>query len=179
MSQPTSHRLRALDIFRGATIASMVIVNSLGTPADSFQELLHAAWNGWTFADVIFPCFLFIVGCSVTLSSIARRQRGADNATLVLHAMKRTLLLFAAGVAIDWIVFPQRSFPYVGVKDHLQLTGVLQKIAVCYLSAFLICLWIGWRGVLFAILALNLLYLGFLYLYKGYPLSSAALTIAL
>lgn len=160
-----SARLRSLDIFRGVTIAAMVVVNSLGDPAASYSPLLHAAWFGWTFADTIFPSFLFIVGVSLTLSTAARMERGADRASLVAHASRRALLLFAAGVLIDGLVFPYREFPYFAFRDHLQLTGVLQKISICYLVAFFTFAWMGWWGVVAAIAGLNALYLGLLYLY--------------
>jgi len=165
MSIARSERLRSLDVFRGATIAAMVVVNSLGAPAVSHPQLLHAAWNGWTFADTIYPFFLFIVGVSITLSTSSRLERGADRTSLVLHALRRSLLLFAAGVFIDCLVFPYREFPYFAFGDHLQLAGVLQKIAVCYLVAFFVYLWADWRGALAGIVGLNLVYLALLYLF--------------
>ncbi len=165
MSTPRSERLESLDVFRGATIAAMVVVNSQGSPASSFRQLLHAPWNGWTFADTIFPSFLFIVGVSLTLSTASRLERGVTRAELGAHAVRRALLIFASGVFIDFLVFPQRTFPFFTFRDHLQLSGVLQKIAVCYLAAFFIHAWTGWRGVVAGIAGLSLLYLGLLYLY--------------
>src|SRR6185437_5118196 len=55
-------RLQSLDVLRGATIVLMIVVNTSGDLAHSYRPLVHAAWNGLTFADVVFPCFLFIVG---------------------------------------------------------------------------------------------------------------------
>ena len=73
-------RLVSLDVFRGATMAGMVIVNNPGDGSHVYWPLDHAAWNGWTPTDLIFPFFLFIVGVSITLSrksaswtAIARR----------------------------------------------------------------------------------------------------------
>jgi predicted acyltransferase len=143
----------------------MVVVNSLGSREDSYAQLLHAPWNGWTLADTIFPSFLFIIGVSLTLSTAARMEGGVDRASLVAHALRRALLIFAAGVFIDTLEFPYRLFPYFTFRDHLQLTGVLQKIAICYLPAFFLFLWTGWWGVLAGIFGLNILYLGLLYLY--------------
>ena len=68
LSQPQS-RLRSLDVFRGVTIASMILVNSPGSPEDSYAFLQHAEWFGWTFADTIFPAFLWIVGVALTFST--------------------------------------------------------------------------------------------------------------
>ena len=79
--------------------------------------------------------------------------------------MGRSLLIFACGVAVDYLRVPVREFPFVGLQPHLQFTGALQKIAVCYLVAFHIHLWTGLRGVIVAIIGLNALYLGLLYFY--------------
>ncbi len=165
MSSTRPARLKSLDVLRGATIAAMILVNSQGAHEDAYPQLQHAAWNGWTFADTIFPFFLFIVGVSLTLSTSARMEHGGDRASLVWHAVRRSLLLYGCGVFIDLLVFPYRRSPYFAYRDHLQLTGVLQKIAVCYLVAFLIFLWAGRRGVILGIVGLNLIYLGALFFY--------------
>jgi predicted acyltransferase len=162
---PASPRLKSIDVLRGATIAAMILVNGQFSHEESYGQLAHAAWNGWTFADTIFPCFLFIVGVSLTLSTASRVARGEDRARLLGHALRRSLLIFGCGVVIDYLRVPSREFPFVGFQDHLQLTGVLQKIAVCYLVAFHIYLWTGLRGVIVGIIGLNLLYLGLLYFY--------------
>lgn len=157
-------RLRSIDVFRGATIAGMILVNSQFSPEDAWSPFAHAAWNGWTYADTIFPFFLFIVGVSMTLSTAARREGAAGRAELVRHAARRALLLFGCGVLVDVIRFPVAGFPFVGLR-HLQLTGVLQKIAACYFAAFLLTLFAGRRGALAGIVALNLAYLGLLFLF--------------
>jgi predicted acyltransferase len=160
-----SSRLRSIDVFRGATIAAMILVNGQFSHEESYRQLAHAAWNGWTFADTIFPCFLFIVGVSLTLSTASRMARGESHSRLLGHAVRRSLLIFGCGMVIDYLRVPSREFPFIGLQAHLQLTGTLQKIAVCYLVAFLIYLWAGLRGVVIGIIGLNLLYLGLLYFY--------------
>jgi predicted acyltransferase len=143
----------------------MILVNAQFSAAESYRQLAHAAWNGWTFADTIFPCFLLIVGVSLTLSTKSRVARGADRRRLSEHAVVRSLLIFACGVVIDYLRVPAHEFPFVGFQPHLQLTGALQTIAVCYLVAFHIYLWLGLRGVVGGIIGLNLVYLGLLYFY--------------
>jgi len=160
-----SPRLKSIDVFRGTTIAAMILVNGQFSQEESYSQLAHAAWNGWTFADTIFPCFLFIVGVSLPLSTASRAARGEDRARLLGHALRRSLLIFGCGVVIDYLRVPSHEFPFVGFQDHLQLTGVLQKIAVCYLAAFHIYIWIGLRGVIGGIVGLNVLYLSLLYFY--------------
>ena len=178
MLAPAPPRLKSVDVFRGATIAAMILVNAQFSQEESYRQLAHAAWHGWTFADTIFPSFLFSVGVSLTVSTASRKACGDDRARLVGHALRRSLLLFACGVAIDYVRFPAREFPFIGVQAHLQLTGVLQKIAVCYLVAFHIYLWTGLRGVIVGIIGLNLLYLGLLYFYPVPGCGPASLAVA-
>jgi predicted acyltransferase len=164
-ASPAAPRLKSVDVFRGATIAAMVLVNGQFSREESYPQLAHAAWNGWTFADTIFPSFLFIVGVSLTLSTASRLARGEDHTRLIAHAVRRSLLLFACGVGVDYLRVPAHDFLFFGFEPHLHLTGVLQKIAVCYLLAFHIYLWTALRGVVIGIIGLNLLYLALLYLY--------------
>src|SRR5262245_53531972 len=100
---PVASRLKSVDVFRGATIVAMILVNAQFSHETSYRPLAHAAWNGWTYADTIFPCFLFIVGVSLTLSTAARAVRGEDNSSLIWHALQRSLQLFGYGVAIDYL----------------------------------------------------------------------------
>lgn len=71
-------RLRSLDVFRGATIAGMILVNNPGSWSDSYGQLKHSAWNGWTLTDMIFPFFLWIMGVAMTFSFARRRESGAS-----------------------------------------------------------------------------------------------------
>ena len=147
-------RLESLDVFRGLTIAGMILVNDPGAasywPLDHADELMseHAAgwyagkgWidsNGWTPTDLIFPFFLFIVGTSMILSFAARRARGDSRLTLMRHAVKRSALILLIGYAI-------RILPYANFS-HMRYPGVLQRIAVVYLCASAITLWSASRG---------------------------------
>jgi predicted acyltransferase len=62
-------RLRCLDVFRGMTVAGMILVSTPGDPDSVYAPLRHARWDGWTVTDLIFPFFLFIVGVSMSLSN--------------------------------------------------------------------------------------------------------------
>ena len=73
-------RMVSLDVFRGATIAAMILVNDPGSWSHIYPPLEHAEWNGWTPTDLIFPFFLFIVGVSMTLSFASRIARGLTRA---------------------------------------------------------------------------------------------------
>ena len=147
-------RLESLDVFRGLTIAGMILVNDPGAasywPLEHADELMSAhpaGWyggkwwvdaNGWTPTDLIFPFFLFIVGTSMVLSFAARRARGDSRLTLMKHALRRTALILLIGYAI-------RILPYVDFS-HMRYPGVLQRIAVVYLCASAITLWTSSRG---------------------------------
>ena len=127
-SRPTtrpSSRLVSLDVFRGATIAAMILVNNPGDERTTYWPLRHAQWNGWTPTDLIFPFFLFIVGVSLAYSLRARLERGQSRPRLLRHVVARGLILFLLGLVLN------------GLPNHYQLGswrvyGVLQRIAVCY-----------------------------------------------
>jgi len=110
-----------LDVFRGLTMAGMVIVNNPGDWGHVYWPLLHAEWNGWTPTDLIFPFFLFIVGVAITLS-----RRSASPASIV----KRSAVIFAVGLFLA-------GFPRFD-PSHWRIPGVLQRIAVCYAIAALL-----------------------------------------
>src|SRR5438270_8877321 len=77
-------RLMSLDIFRGITIAGMILVNDPGSWQNIYWPLEHAEWHGWTPTDLVFPFFVFIVGVSMALSFRSRIAKGADKKKLLL-----------------------------------------------------------------------------------------------
>ncbi len=117
----------SLDVFRGATIAGMILVNDPGSWSHIYPPLEHAEWNGWTPTDLIFPFFLFIVGVSMTLSFASRIARGVTRGKLALHVARRSALIFVIGLFLNG--FPNFDF------SSIRIMGVLQRIAVCYLVA--------------------------------------------
>jgi predicted acyltransferase len=138
-------RLMSLDAFRGLTIAGMILVNNPGGNS-VYAPLEHAAWNGWTPTDLIFPFFLFIVGISITLSLARRVETGGGDRSLLLSIFRRTLIIFALGILIHG--FPRwDSSGALSVYDFsiIRIPGVLQRIAVCYLFTSLIFLKTNWR----------------------------------
>ena len=142
-----SSRLVSLDAFRGATIAAMLLVNNPGSWSDVYTQLDHAKWNGWTFTDLIFPFFLWIVGVSMTLSFSRRLEQGADRKELFRHVLVRAAIIFGLGLFLATFPFgllPTHHFSLAKVR----IPGVLQRIAVCYAFAGAIGLRMGWRGQL-------------------------------
>jgi predicted acyltransferase len=130
-----STRLMSLDVFRGMTIAAMILVNDAGDWSHVYWPLDHAEWNGWTPTDLIFPFFLFIVGVSMVMSFESRRARGASRGELLLHALKRSAIIFALGLFLHG--YPHFNF------HTIRIPGVLQRIAVVYLLASVIVLFAG------------------------------------
>ncbi len=119
---PPASRLVSVDVFRGLTMAAMVIVNTPGDWSHVYPPLLHAEWHGWTPTDLIFPFFVFIVGVSIVLST---RSQSA-----VSVIFKRAALLYLLGLLLA--LYPSFNFSTVRV------VGVLQRLSFCYLAAALI-----------------------------------------
>ena len=122
-------RLVSLDVFRGITIAGMILVNNPGSWSSIYPPLKHAQWHGCTPTDLIFPFFLFIVGVAITLSLSKRKERGDNQNKLLLNVLRRSLILFALGLFLN-------GFPYFDISV-IRIPGILQRIAVVYL----ICEW--------------------------------------
>src|ERR1700733_14331644 len=89
----TNQRLLALDIFRGFTIACMIIVNEPGIHTHAYAPLLHAAWNGITPTDFVFPFFVFMVGVSVALSYSKQLANGVPKKQMTGKIIKRAIIL--------------------------------------------------------------------------------------
>lgn len=146
---PRRERLLSLDVFRGLTVAGMLLVNNPGTWSAIYPPLGHAAWHGWTPTDLIFPFFLFIVGITTVLSLEARRARGDSSRTLTRQVLRRATIIFLLGLFLAW--FPGYTWGTIqGVADptfldrfldrplHTRIPGVLQRIALAYLIAGLL-----------------------------------------
>lgn len=141
-----NERLVSLDVFRGATMAAMLLVNNPGDWGHLYRQLDHAAWNGWTFTDLIFPFFLWIVGVAIPLSMGRRLENGESRQKALMRIFRRSIILFAVGVALNG--FPHYDFSVI------RISGVLQRIAVCYFFAGLIFLNTGVRGQAAAVVCL-------------------------
>ncbi len=119
-----NRRLRSLDVFRGLTIALMILVNSPGNQYP-YAWLEHARWNGCTLADYVFPFFIFIVGVSCTFSLSRARELGISDYELLPKILKRALLIFFIGLLLN-------AFPYHFDFKTIRILGVLQRIGICY-----------------------------------------------
>ena len=146
----TNDRLVSLDVFRGITIAGMVLVNNPGTWSSLYWPLGHAEWHGWTPTDLVFPFFVFIVGVAIPLAFGRRTESGGSKRDLYWKIIRRTLIIFALGIFLA-------GFPYFQLST-IRIPGVLQRLAVCYLFASFIFLNTKVRTQVIVTLALLVIY---------------------
>ncbi|MCE5346773.1 MAG: DUF5009 domain-containing protein [Bacteroidales bacterium] len=144
-------RLISLDVFRGATIAFMILVNNQGIPGNEYGPLAHGSGYEVTPTDWVFPFFLFIVGVAMPFS-FARRlnQTDGQKGSIYKKIIRRTILLFALGMLLN--IYPKFNF------GTWRIMGVLQRIALCYFFTSLIVLNLKRKGQLIAIVVLLLGY---------------------
>lgn len=128
-------RFYALDVLRGLAIALMILVNTPGSWSHVYSPLLHASWDGFTFADIVFPGFLFVVGAAMAFSLKDAKLDG----TMLLKIFKRGLLMFGCGLLLNFLSHPDLA--------TLRIPGVLQRIAICYVIAALLILSLPKRGL--------------------------------
>lgn len=137
MTTTTTNRLLSLDVFRGLTIAGMIIVNDPGDWNHVYPPLLHADWHGITPTDLVFPFFVFIVGVSIVFAYTKRLQGGAEPQTMVPKILKRTGIIFGLGLFLA--LFPSFDF------GNLRIPGVLQRIALVFMACSFLFLYSDWR----------------------------------
>jgi len=140
-------RILSLDVFRGASIAGMILVNTFED--NSIKQLQHAPWHGFTFADSIFPFFLWISGVSIVFAFKRHLEEGTSKSKIIIQVIKRSLILFVLGILLY-------SFPFYDFQT-IRILGVLQRIAICYLVVSTIFLFtkIRMQAIFTAILLLG------------------------
>ncbi len=149
--QTRPSRLLSLDLLRGLTIGFMILVNDNGDEEHAYWALRHAAWNGFTPTDLVFPTFLFLVGITTVLSLSSRIDQGIARSRLFGHVLRRAVILFLLGLLVN-------SFPLFHLHT-LRVYGVLPRIAICYLLvATLYLLDRGWRSKVVVVVTLLVSY---------------------
>ena len=132
-------RMISLDVLRGLDIGFMILVNNNADGVRAYWALKHAAWNGFTPTDLVFPTFLFLVGISTVFSTESRLARGESKQSLFLHTLRRTIILYLFGLVVN-------SFPYFNLHT-MRFYGVLPRIAICYFFVATLYLFSpGWRN---------------------------------
>ena len=126
-------RFTALDIFRGATMALMVIVNTPGTWSYVYEPLRHAQWHGCTLTDLVFPFFLFIIGVAMRFSF--DKYDICKYGPLFNKIIFRTITIFIIGLLLNAFPFIRQDWDW----SSFRILGVLQRIALAYfLASFII-----------------------------------------
>lgn len=170
-----NERFLSLDVFRGLTIALMILVNTPGTGAKMYAYLVHADWFGFTLADLIFPSFLFATGNAMSFSM--RKFREAAAVDFWKKVLKRTLLIFLLGFLMYW-------YPFFRIFDghtewipfgETRVMGVLQRIALCYFFGAVLVRYCSVKTIVWICVTLLLGYWGLLYAFgdPGHQLEMA------
>jgi predicted acyltransferase len=164
-SSALKQRFYSLDVFRGATVCLMILVNNPGSWAHIYPPLAHAKWHGLTPTDLVFPFFLFAVGNAMAFV-MPRLEAGGD-AAFWRKVIKRTALIFLIGLFLNWWPFVRwvdGSLAFRPWTDPLKpetgvrILGVLQRIALCYFFASVIIYYLKLRKAFYTALVLLLLY---------------------
>jgi predicted acyltransferase len=131
-------RFLSLDVFRGMTVAGMILVNTPGSWEFVYSPLRHAPWHGCTPTDLVFPFFLFAVGNALSFSIVKYEKIG--NAEVLKKIFTRTALIFAIGLFLNWFPFIrwQEGELVFRKLENLRIFGVLQRIALAYMGGALI-----------------------------------------
>ena len=117
-------RLLSIDVFRGMTVALMILVNAASFEP-TYHWFVHSNWDGCTLADLVFPFFIFIVGVSSVLSLSKLQNKGFRPPQLVLKILNRAVFLFLIGLLLN-------AYPRHLDFSDIRFLGVLQRIAICY-----------------------------------------------
>ena len=130
-ARPTkAPRLVSLDAFRGLTIVGMLLVNNAALDTATPRHLTHAGWGeGLTFADMVFPWFLLIVGVAIPFSYASHKRKGLRTWQWDLKVLGRAASLVFLGCLIESTI---AKTPYFSL-------GVLQLIGCAYFVAALLC----------------------------------------
>ncbi len=146
-----NQRFYSLDVFRGATVALMILVNNPGSWGHIFPPLEHASWHGCTPTDLVFPFFLFAVGNAMAF--VMPKLEAAGESTFWQKIIKRTIIIFIIGLFLNW-------FPFIKYDDagnivgkpfeNLRIFGVLQRIAISYFFASVLVHYLKVRGAFIA-----------------------------
>lgn len=123
-----AHHVESLDVFRGITVAAMILVNNPGDWSAVFPPLMHAYWTGWTFADLVFPWFIFVMGVAMPYAFARRRHSGGAVQRIYARIFRRVVLMIALGIILNAVAAWPSTAP-------LRYPGVLQRIALAYLIA--------------------------------------------
>jgi predicted acyltransferase len=133
-TKPLGGRIASLDALRGfdmfwiiggdAICRSLPAIKDVPLTRLLARQVEHNPWAGFTFYDLIFPLFLFIIGAVMPFSLLKRADRGESKKRLYVHIVRRTLILILLGLVAGGLLDLHFA--------NMRWTGVLQRIGVCY-----------------------------------------------
>ncbi|KAL5202447.1 hypothetical protein ABZP36_013399 [Zizania latifolia] len=130
-------RVASLDVFRGLTVAMMILVDDAG---GAWPGINHSPWFGVTVADFVMPAFLFIIGVSAAL---VFKQKTPNKTMATKKAAIRAIKLFVLGVILQGgYIHGRHSLTYGIDLDHIRWLGVLQRIAIGYFLVAISEIWL-------------------------------------
>jgi len=128
-----NNRIMAIDLLRGITVFTMILVNNPGSWSHIYAPLEHAEWHGWTMTDLVFPFFLFIVGLSISLSLSHKNEQNHNQIIKDIASRSFKLLLLGWLLGLSYYNFYDTNFSWIEQRlYHIRWFGVLQRIALVY-----------------------------------------------
>lgn len=167
MTSIKSSRLLSIDVMRGLTVALMIVVNNQVGPGKTYPFLNHVLWNGLSFADVVFPSFMFIMGVCGAFS-LQKMPKGEAARKSIWRGCK----IIIVGILLTWIAKGITGVENLLDFPHLRLTGVLVRLGICYIFASLIYIYLDNTKSLVRCTAwILILYTTILCIFNGFALS--------
>lgn len=157
-----SKRFVSLDVLRGLTVVGMIMANTQGE-GEKYAFLNHCAWDGCHLADMVYPFFLFIVGAAIYF--VFKKNDFQLSAPAVTKILKRGALIFLIGFLLN-------IFPFTGDPAYWRIPGVMQRIALVYVAASFLTLWLKDLKRIASLAAVILLGYWALLAIPGYTLES-------
>jgi predicted acyltransferase len=160
------NRLQSIDVFRGLTIAGMILVNNPGNENHAYSQLKHANWHGFTLTDLVFPSFMFIMGLSMRYSfaSFGYTYTAAQGYKI----LKRAAMLFLVSYLIHLYPFTHWDLA------HFRILGVLQRLGLCFALTSFVVLLLPERWFTGINIAILLGYWAIMYIFGDYDPSTNA-----
>ena len=165
VSSTQKKRLLSLDILRGITVAGMILVNNPGSWAHIYAPLRHAAWNGCTPTDLVFPFFVFCMGVAMYISH--SKSNFELNWSTARKIIVRGLLIILIGWALSWYGMALRQFlrgadfvtaMWTYPVANIRYLGVFPRLGLVSLLGGLLLLTFKPKRILWVSAALMLIY---------------------
>ncbi len=137
------NRVASVDVYRGLVMLLMMAeVLSLSDvsdalPESSFWKIMafnqsHVEWSWLSLHDMIQPSFTFLVGVVLPYSITSRKNKGATVGNLLLHTLKRSLILIILGIFLRSMHSEQTNFTFEDTLTQIGLGYTFLVILALY-----------------------------------------------